>query len=62
MNCGDTIELTLPYIKIKVTVVQELSFCTGRTAHRESRGIALPFHDHGIRTGCGVSVMLELFS
>ena len=25
--------------------------CTGRTAHRESRGIALPFHDHGTRRG-----------
>jgi len=23
--------------------------CTGRTAHRASRGIALPFHDHGTR-------------
>jgi hypothetical protein len=30
--------------------------CTGRTAHRESRGIALPFLDHGTRRGLGVSV------
>jgi hypothetical protein len=32
--------------------------CTGRTAHRRSRGIrvALPFLDHGTRRGWGVSV------
>ena len=33
-----------------------LRFCTGRTAHRGSRGIALLFHDHGTRRGWGVSV------
>jgi hypothetical protein len=33
------------------TVVQALRLCTGRTAHRGSRGIALPFHDHGTRRG-----------
>ena len=43
--------------KVKVTLVQALRFCTGRTAHRGSRGIALPFHDHGTRRGWGVSVM-----
>jgi hypothetical protein len=32
------------------------SLCTGRTSHRESRGIALFFHDHGTRRGWGVSV------
>ena len=30
--------------------------CTSRTAHRGSRGIALPFHNHGTRMGRGVSV------
>jgi hypothetical protein len=30
--------------------------CTGRTVHKESRGIALTFHDHGTRTWWGVSV------
>ena len=30
--------------------------CTGRTAHRGSSGIALPFLDHGTRRGWGVSV------
>jgi len=30
--------------------------CTGRTAHRVSRGIALLFLDHGTRRGWGVSV------
>jgi hypothetical protein len=37
--------------KLKVTPVQALRLCTGRTAHRGSRGIALPFHDHGSRRG-----------
>ena len=38
-------------VKVKVTLVQALRLCTGRTAHRGSRGIALPFHDHGTRRG-----------
>ena len=42
--------------KVKVTLVQTLRLCTGRTAHRGSRGIALPFHDHGTRRGWGFSV------
>ena len=42
--------------KVKVTLVQTLRLCTGRTAHRGSRGIALPFYDHGTRRGWGVSV------
>jgi hypothetical protein len=41
---------------VKCTLEQALRFCTGRTAHRRSRGIALPFHDHGPRRGWGVSV------
>ena len=43
-------------VKVKCILVQALRLCTGRTAHRESRGIALPFHVHGIRRGWGVSV------
>jgi len=31
--------------KVKVTLVQTPRLCTGRTAHRRSRGIALLFHD-----------------
>ena len=42
--------------KVKVTLVQALRLCTGRTAHRGSRSIALPFQDHGIRRGWEVSV------
>ena len=30
--------------KVKVTLVQTLRLCTGRTAHRGIRGIALLFH------------------
>ena len=43
-------------VKVRVTLVQALRLCTGRTAHRGSRGIALLFHDHGTRRGRGVSV------
>ena len=42
--------------KLKVTLVQALRLCTGRTAHRGSRGIAVLFHDHGTRRGLRVSV------
>ena len=38
-------------VKVKVTLVQALRLCTGHTAHKGSRGIALPFHDHGTRRG-----------
>ena len=50
--------LTLAFgkVKVKCTLVQALRLCTGRTAHRGSRGIALPFHDHGTRRRWGVSV------
>jgi hypothetical protein len=41
---------------VKCTVVQALRLCTGPTAHRGSRGIALPFHGLGTRRGWGVSV------
>ena len=41
--------------KVKCTLVQALRLCTGRTAHRGSRCIALLFHDHGTRKGWGVS-------
>jgi len=32
-------------VKVQCTLVQALRLCTGRTAHRGSRGIALLFHD-----------------
>ena len=38
-------------IKVKSTLILALRLCTGRTAHRGSRGIGLLFHDHGIRRG-----------
>ena len=47
-------------VKVKVTLVQAPRLCRGRTAHRGSRGIALPFHDHGTRRGWGVSVTSRL--
>ena len=42
--------------KVKCTLVQKLRLCTGRTAHRRSRGIALLFIHHGTRRGWEVSV------
>ena len=38
-------------VKLKCPLVQALRLCTGCKAHRGSRGIALPFHDHGTRRG-----------
>jgi len=49
-------------VKVKVkctTLVQALRLCTGRTAHRGSRGITLLFHDHGTRRRWEVSVTLR---
>ena len=43
-------------IKVKCTLVQALRLCTGRTARRGSRVIALSFLDHSTRRGWGVSV------
>ena len=43
--------------KVKCTLVQALRLCTGRAAHRGSRGTALLFHDHGTRRGWEVSVI-----
>ena len=37
--------------KVKCTLVQALRLCTGHTAHRGSRGIALLFLDHGTGRG-----------
>jgi hypothetical protein len=36
-------------INLECTLVQALRLCTGRTAQRGNRGIALLFHDHGTR-------------
>ena len=43
--------------KLNCTLVQALRLCTGRTAHRGNRGIALLFLGHGTRRGWVVSVM-----
>jgi hypothetical protein len=40
-------------VKVNCTLVQALRLCTGRTAHRGSRGIAVLFLDHGTRRGEG---------
>jgi len=59
----DTDSFMVKSKQVKCTLVQAPRLCTGRTAHRGSRGIALLFHDHGTRRGWGVSVMpLLLFT
>ena len=40
-------------VKVKCILAQALRFCTGRTVHKGSRGIALLFLDHGTRRGEG---------
>ena len=40
-------------VNVKCTLVQALRLCTGRTAQRGSRGIALLFLDHSTRRGEG---------
>ena len=54
--------ITYVYKKVKCTLVQALRLCTGRTAYRRSRGIALPFNDHGTRWGWEISVTPRLLS
>ena len=44
------------HLNSKCTIVQALRLCTGRTAHRGNRGIALLFLDHGTRRRWRVSV------
>jgi hypothetical protein len=51
-----TLHVVINQERIKCALVQALRLCTGRTAHRGSRGIALLFHDHGTRWGWAVSV------
>jgi len=38
-------------VKVKCILVQALRLCTGRTAHRRSRGVAVLVIDHGTRRG-----------
>jgi len=46
-------------VKVNCTLVQALRLCTGRTADRGSRVIALLSHDYGARRGWKVSVTLR---
>ena len=48
-----TSNVDIKRLKVKVTLVQALRLCTGRTAHRGSRGITLLFLDRGTRRGEG---------
>ena len=52
-NCHTS--YTLVFLLQKFNLVQALRLCTGRTAHRGSSSIGLPFLDHGTRRGWGIS-------
>jgi len=52
-------QIAIGISNIKCTLVQALRLCTGRTAHRESRGMVLLFHDRGTRRGWGISVTIR---
>ena len=45
--------ITLQKVDVKVTLLQALRLCTGRTVYWGSRGIDLLFRDHGTRRGEG---------
>jgi hypothetical protein len=57
-----TLPVLLLWVKVKVTLVQALRLCTGRTAHRGSRGIALLYRHRdsvqAVRSIGGVEVYL----
>ena len=48
--------LKMVRVKVKCTLIQALRLCTGRTAYRGDRGIALLFLDHGTKRGREVTV------
>jgi hypothetical protein len=68
LTCFESLQPTFyqnfPYFskdrKIECTLVQALRLSTSLKAHKESRVIALPFHDHDTRRGWGVSVTPRL--
>jgi len=51
--CSQSITVHLCKGEVKCNLVHTLRLCTGRTAHRGSRRIALLFLDHGTRRGEG---------
>jgi hypothetical protein len=51
--CTKTLIRVSKVLKVKCTLEQVLRLCTDCTARRGSRGIALPFHDHGTERGKG---------
>jgi hypothetical protein len=50
-SCNTLVIIIILYykVKLKCTLVQALRLCTGRTAHRGCKGIALLFHDYGTK-------------
>ena len=52
-KCRSVLQCLTVGKNVKCTVVQALRLCTGRTARRGSRGIALLFLDHRNRRGQG---------
>ena len=53
MPSSGSLQVVKGKAEVKCTLVQALRLCTGRTAHRGIKGIALPFLDHGLEGGEG---------
>ena len=60
INIKRKMQINVTVKKIMCTLVQALRLCTGRTAHRGSRDIALLFLDHSTRRRWGVSLTPRL--
>ena len=56
LNCRCLLFLLKVKVKVKSTTIKALRLCTGRTAHKGCRGIALLFLGYGTRRGGGASV------
>ena len=56
--CDDEVKVK---VNVKCTLVQTLRLCTGRTAHRRSRGIALLFLDKALEGNEGSASRLDRF-
>jgi len=48
---GKTVIVIVKVKRVKCTLAQALRLCTGLTARRRSRGMALLFLDHGTKRG-----------
>ena len=58
-ECGNESSGSIAYVKC--TLVQALRLCTGRTAHRESRGIAILLGKGKVHPCTGTEALYRLY-